>query len=487
LNLQQLLYLQKQSAKALELRRNARNNLLPFCAYTIPDYTVYPFHHKLAGPLEAVERGEINRLIITIPPGHTKTTTAATGFPAWALGRNPQKKILGVSNTSDLAGDIGQRVRDTIASEEYQTLFPGIRLRQDTKAKRRWHTNARGQYNGAGVNTAILGKRCNLAVIDDPVPGVEEAESVLWNQKFHRWWTGNLLSRLDPGAAIVVIMQRLTEDDPVGWLLENQKVKENPNKWKVINLPILMNEKSEADDNGEFTLWPEQYTLDIVKDIQNTRDTRTWSAQYQQQPEKSGGTIFKRDWFRFWSHVDGGPHATRRLPDFPDDLAQSWDMAFKDTATSSFVCGQAWLKKGANVFLIGQTRDKLDFTQSVDAVRDMTTKYPQIIGKLIEDKANGPAVIASLKNEINGIIPISPVGSKTSRAYAIQPMVKAGNVFLPLPTMPGYEWVEDYIKEMVRFTGAGNQRNDQVDCTTQVINHWNPRKTTILDVIQNLR
>lgn len=467
-------------------RKKAREHLLNYCSYTNPEYKIWPFQKKLSDPLEAVERGQLKRLIITIPPGHTKTTTASVGFPGYVLGRSPRQKFLGISNTSDMAQDIGQRVRDSIATDEFAQLFPGIRLRQDTRSKRRWHTNAGGIYNAAGVNTTITGKRANFAMIDDPVPGREEAESVLWNKKFHRWYTSNFYSRLNPGAAIVVIMQRWDEGDPVGWLLDRAKINERTDKWHVVNLPILMNEHGEADDEGEHTLWPENYTLDVVKAIQGNTDTREWASQYQQQPEKAGGTIYKREWFRFWSTQDGGHYATRRLPDFPDDMAQSWDMAFKKTASSSYVCGQAWLRKGADVFLLHQIRDHLDFTESLDAVRDMTGMFPQIRGKLVEDKANGPAVISSLKSEIGGIIPIKPEGSKVSRAYATQPMFKAGNVYIPLPTMKGFDWVEDYISEMTKFNGAENQRNDQVDCTTQVINHWKPRKKGILDAIEGL-
>lgn len=403
------------------------------------------------------------------------------------LGKNPKEKFLGISHTGDMAQDIGQRVRDTIASEEYAQLYPGIRLRQDSRAKRKWHTNHGGLYNAAGIGMAITGKRANIALVDDPVPGREEAQSALWVKKFRQWWTSNFYTRINPGGAIIVIMQRWEVDDPVGWLLDREKTRERTDKWTIVNMPALANEHGDADDNGKHPLWPERYTLDVTLGIKDNIDSREWASQWQQKPEMAGGTIFKREWFKFWSYQDGGQYATRRLPDFPDDSAQSWDMTFKETKSGSFVCGQVWLRKGADVFLIYQTREQMDFVRTLESFRNMTGLFPQVVGKLVENKANGPAVIASLKHEIGGIIPIEPEGSKVSRAYSVQPMFKAGNVYIPLPTMQGFGWVEDYIAEMTNFNGAGNQRNDQVDCTTQVINYWKPRKKGILDAIANLR
>ena len=442
---------------------------------------------RISEPLEAVRRREITRLIITLPPGHVKSTLGSKGFPAYSLGQNPHEKIISVSHTAGLAQDFGQAVRDIVASPEYRTLFPNIRLSPDTRAKLKWNTNGGGLYNAAGVGGSIAGKRATLAVVDDPVPDRAAACSEVWNRGFRTWWGSSLYPRLIPGAAIVFIMQRWEKEDPVGWLLSQQQLKKHSDKWHVVNLPALANEKGEPDDEGQFPLWPERYTRDAllqIRDNVNWEDARNWESQWQQQPSSAGGTIFKREWFRFWGRMDGGPLRCRRLPEYPDDSLQSWDMAFKDNASSSYVCGGVLLRHGANVYLIHLVREHLDFVKSVEAVRAMSGRFEEVTTKLIEDKANGPAVVSSLQDEIGGIIPISPEGSKASRAYSIQPLLKAGNFFIPDPTMPGFEWVERYIAEMVRFTGGKSEKNDQVDMTTQAVNYWKPRRKSILDAFK---
>lgn len=427
--------------------------------------------------------------MICLPPGHLKSTIGSKGFPAYSLGRNPKEKIISVSHTAGLAQDFGQAVRDTVGSREYQTLFPGIRLSPDTRAKLKWNTNAGGLYNAAGVGGAIAGKRATLAIVDDPVPSREAACSEVWNRTFRTWWGSSFYPRLVPGSPIVFIMQRWERDDPVGWLLDQQGKKKHADKWHVVNLPALANEKGEPDDEGQFPLWPERYpreSLLQIRDNVNYEDARNWESQWQQNPMAAGGTIFKREWLRFWGKIDGGPLRCKRLPEYADDMLQSWDMAFKDKATSSYVCGGVWIREGADVYLVHRIREHLDFVGSVEAVQQMTATFPEVTTKLVEDKANGPAVIASLKHEIGGIIPISPEGSKASRAYSVQPLMKAGNVYIPDPTMPGFEWVEAYIAELVKFTGGNNERNDQVDMTTQAINYWKPRRKGVLEAFAEL-
>lgn len=459
--------------------------MLQFCRYTLPEFTqVYPFQSKIADPLEAVLRREITRLIITLPPGHLKSTIGSKGFPAFSLGHNPKEKIISISATANLAQDFGQAVRDTVASREYQMLFPGIRLSPDTRAKLKWNTNSGGMYNAAGVGGSIVGKRATLGLLDDPVPGREEACSETWNRNFRTWWGSSFYPRLIPGAPIIILMQRWEEDDPVGWLLAMEGRKKHADKWHVVNLPALANERGEADDEGLFPLWPERYTREAllqIRDNVNYEDARNWESQWQQHPAAAGGTIFKREWFRYWGVKEGGPYSCRLLPEYPDDMLQSWDMAFKDKKSNSFVCGGVWLKEGANVYLVANDREHYDFVATIEAVRNMSERFPQILTKLIENKANGPAVISSLQGELGGIIPIEPEGSKVSRAYSIQPLLKSGNVFIPDPTMPGFDWVEKYITEMVRFRGGSNEKNDQVDMTTQALNYWKPRRKSILD------
>lgn len=279
------------SAAAQELlkRRTARTRLIDFAQYTLSTYEEAGHHSLIAQRLEAVERGDIKRLMIFMPPRHGKSELASRRFPAWYMGRNPNVEIIAASYNSDLAADFGREVRSIVNSEEYQALFPGLLLRQDSKAADRWHTTGGGAYRASGVGTAMTGRGADLLLIDDPVKDREEADSELRRDRVWDWYRSTAYTRLSPNGRVVVIQTRWHEDDLSGRLLE--QMKDDGDQWEVLSLPAIV--------NGE-PLWGERFTLDRLDAIKRTVGPREWSALYMQSPQPDEGTFFQRSWLKEW-------------------------------------------------------------------------------------------------------------------------------------------------------------------------------------------
>ena len=244
----------------------------------------------IAQRLEAVERGEIDRLMIFMPPRHGKSELASKRFPAWCLGRDPKRQIIAASYNSDLANDFGRNVRNLVAEPEFGQVFPGVTLAPDSQAANRMNTNHGGTYVAAGVGTAVTGRGAHIALIDDPFKDREEADSERRRDVVWDWYRSTLYTRLMPGGAIVLIQTRWHEDDLAGRLLEQER-----DQWEVLELPAL------HPDRG--ALWPEWYNEEALRRIKDTIGPREWSALYQQQPQPDEGTFFQRGWFRTWDKL----------------------------------------------------------------------------------------------------------------------------------------------------------------------------------------
>lgn len=270
--------------------RQARKSLLSFTEYTNPAYKGASHHRLIADKLEAVERGEIDRLMIFMPPRHGKSELASKRFPAWCLGRQPRRQIIAASYNSDLASDFGRNVRNIVAEPEFAQVFPTVSLAPDSQAANRMNTNHGGTYVAAGVGTAVTGRGADIALIDDPFKDREEADSERRRDVVWDWYRSTLFTRLMPGGAIVLIQTRWHEDDLAGRLLEAEG-----NQWEVLDLPAI-NTAGEA-------LWPEWYDIDALERIKNTIGPREWSALYQQQPQPDEGTFFQRGWFKEWDRL----------------------------------------------------------------------------------------------------------------------------------------------------------------------------------------
>lgn len=265
-------------------RMDAADQLIKFTEYTLPSYRPAEHHRLIAKKLEAVERGEIDRLIICMPPRHGKSELASRRFPAWYLGRHPGHSVIAASYNSDLASDFGREVRNIVSGPEFGCIFDTT-LRADSSAANRWHTDAGGMYVAAGVGTAVTGRGADILLIDDPIKDREEADSELKRQKIWDWYTSTAYTRLHPGGRIVVIQTRWNEDDLAGRLLAT-----NEDNWEVLELPAL------SDDGS--ALWPDFYPANVLNRIRTSIGPRNWSALYQQRPAPEEGDFFKREWLR---------------------------------------------------------------------------------------------------------------------------------------------------------------------------------------------
>ena len=266
---------------------DAAERLIAFTELTFPRYRTAGHHRTIAGHLERIERGELDRLMLLVPPRHGKSELASIRFPAWFLGRQPHKQFISVSAAVELASDFGRTVRNTINSAEYRGVFD-TELAEDSQAKDKWHTKQGGVYLAAGIGTQILGRGGDVVLIDDPYKSMQEAMSEVTRKNVWDWYRGTLYNRLQPGGAIVIINHRMHEDDLSGRLLAEQAA--GGDKWEVVELPAI-------SDKGA-ALWPDAYPIEALERIKRNSSPRFWSALYQQNPTPDDGDYFKAEWLK---------------------------------------------------------------------------------------------------------------------------------------------------------------------------------------------
>ena len=482
-----------QPPTASEIKaEKSRRRLLDFTKHTFPGYQVNWHHALVASYLDRWFAGEIKRLMIFEPPRHGKSEQVSRRLPAYILGRNPDTSIIACSYTADLAARMNRDVQRIIDGPNYSDIFPETKLfRQNVRAVAgdTWLRNSeifeivdrKGVYKNAGVGGAITGMGFNYGIIDDPIKNREEASSPTYREKIYDWYTSTFYTRKEKDACILLTMTRWHEDDLAGRLLELARTDPGADQWVVLSLPAVAEIDKHPEDIREVgqPLWLGKYSSKDLATVRSTIGSYDWNALYQQRPSPQEGGIFKRWWWGFWQPfgVDLPPVTLKgpknepitakliTLPNKTDETGQSWDMTFKDTKSSSYVCGQVWRRTGADKFLMDQDREKRDFVSTVAALEAMTKKWPNVRAKWVEDKANGPAVISTLKSKITGLIAVNPQGSKEARAYAVSPEIESGNVYLPHPAVA--PWVWEFIEECAGFPNSTYA--DQVDTMTQAL------------------
>jgi predicted phage terminase large subunit-like protein len=465
---EKIAWIAKEKAKAMI---KGRNSLLGFTQYTFAKYQVNWHHAVICQYLEQLRKGEIKRLLIFTPPRHGKSELVSRRFPAYSFGRNPNEQIISASYSDDLASRMNRDTQRIIDSKEYRELFPltnlygknvrsvgdGSYLRNSDIFEIVGH---KGVYRSAGIRTGITGMGFTLGLIDDPFKDRKEADSKTIRQSVWDWFTSVFMTRAEKDARVCITQTRWHKDDLSGRILEMiQKGSQEP--WTVLNLPAIIEDDDlnqldpmDTRELGE-ALWPGKYDLDRLAEIKQTIGSRDWAALYQQRPTVEGGNIIQRAW---WQYYESPPARF-------DEVIQSWDLTFKKTDAADYVVGQVWGRKGADKYLLDQVRAQMGFVDTVRAIHAMARKWPQAHRKLIEDKANGSAVIDAIKKEVMGVIPVQPEGGKESRAHAVSPQIEAGNVHLP----KWAPWVQDYVEEWANFPNGKN--DDMVDSTTQALNH----------------
>lgn len=409
-----------------------------------------------------------SRLIISMPPQEGKSVRVAGDFPVWALLQDPEKRIVTASYSAGLAVRNGRAIRRRITSNPHL----GLTIAPDNGAVGDWTLDGhQGGVFSVGIGGGVTGRPADMLIIDDPIKSRAEAESETYRERVWDWWTDEASARLAPGAPVVLIMTRWHTSDLAGRLLEE----DTHAGWRFLNIPAQADHdpaKGETDplgrQPGEFMQSARGRTLRQWELRKATAGSRTWNALYQGRPSPAGGGVFKRTWWREYTQplwVDC-PDGTRRTSNPGDQLVISADFAFKDTAASDYVAIGVWLRRGPNVYLLDQIHDRLDFLASMRALRTLAARWPQAALKLVEDKANGTAIINALSRTIPGIVPEVPRGGKTERANAVVPFVEAGNVWLPSIELA--PWIDGYIEELAAFPTG--KHDDQVDQTTQALN-----------------
>lgn len=461
-------------------RELARRHLLDFTLWTKPNYKVNWHHELLCKKLDDFVDGKISRLMVFMPPRHGKSELGSRRLPAFILGKNPDAEIISCSYSADLASRMNRDVQRIIDSNEYQSLFPETTLKfkgSKVDSKSSYVRNAemfeivghRGSYRAAGVGGGITGMGAKYAIIDDPIKNMDDANSPRIRDSIWDWYTSTLYTRLEGDidnddkkghdANILVILTRWHDDDLAGHLLARAKSDPAADQWEILELPAIKEHNNNPDDIREIgeTLWPAKYPIERMTKIKASVGSRVWASLYQQNPTPGEGTIFKGKDIRFYFELP----KTR-----PDSKLISCDLAFKDTTTSDFVVMSVYGKWGSQVYLIDKIRKRMDFPKTLEEFELLVNKHPDAPIKLVEEKANGAALISMLKKKIPGIVPVIPKESKIARAHAVSPFYEAGNILYPHESIA--PWIGDHIVEMTGFPFFKN--DDSVDAETQAVN-----------------
>lgn len=418
-----------------------------------------------------IAEGHITRLIVSVPPQEGKSQRISRAFLLWMLLRDHDLRLGVASYELSTARRWGRTVRNDIrAHPDF-----GLTVSRDSSAASEWTLagdDVHGSVYSVGIGGALTGRPLDGLIIDDPVKDRAQAESQTYRDTAWEWWTDVARTRLAPGGWVVIVMTRWHEDDLAGRLIA-QDARGDGEGWTVVNIPAQADHdphKGERDplgrEPGEWLRSAGGRTPEQWQQIRAAVGTRTFTSLYQGRPSPVEGDLFKRSqWRRYdtpraFLREDGTWHCPAA-----DQVIQSWDMAFKDTKHSDYVVGQVWARFGLDAYLLDQVRARLSFTATVEAVRELTRRWPQATAKLIEDKANGSAVIDQLKRSITGLIPITPKDGKYVRAVGVSPYVESGHVHLPSDRLAS--WAAGFIDEAAAFPNGTH--DDQVDAMTQAL------------------
>lgn len=436
--------------------------------------------------VEDVPSRGLTRIIFSMPPQEGKSTMVSRYGPLWLLMQYPSLRYILVSYDGDKASEFTYRVREDIEVHDgvQSDVDLLLRLKVDQKAMSRWELVTGGSMYGIGIGGGVTGRPADALGIDDPTKDIEAAESIIMARRNVSWWETAARPRLGPWAPVMVTATRWAENDFPGQLIARRDQLRDSgvtdyDDWHVVNISAQAEHDPKNGEKdplgrkpGEFMLSARGRTDADWETTKATTSLRFWNGLYQGNPTPGTGTTFQREWWRFYDRalwvqqIDG----TYRVPGY--SLSMSWDMAFKSRKDSDFVTCGVWAKKGANAYLVYQLRARLDFPHTQDAVLRLHRLFPEARRVLIEDKANGPAIIAQLRDVVPGLIPVQVKDSKESRADAVTTLVRAGNVLLPAPEVVRMSrelvWdVDAFIDECSAFPYGSN--DDQVDQMTQYL------------------
>lgn len=462
-------------ATELDVYQPARESFYSFVRATKPSMILNWFNEELCRALQKfyhdVMAGLHPRLMIFAPPRHGKSETASRCFPAWCFGQNPKLNFIACSYAAMLASSMNRDVQRIMDHETYRAVFPETELGGENVAtvSGKPLRNSEifeivthlGRYRSAGIGGGITGQGFDIGLIDDPIADAASALSETIRESIWEWYRTTFYTRRSPHSGIVVIMTRWHQDDLAGRLL--QEMKDGGEQWQIVSFPAVAEAEEEFRHIGE-ALHPGRFPLSMLKATERALGSYNWTAMYQQRPSPAGGTIFNRNKWKVW----------KALPTL-DETIMSVDCAFKDNNDNDYVAIQVWGRKAADKYLIKRTRERLSFTATVQAIRSIRALHPAVSAVLIEDKANGSAVIDTISKDIAGVIAINPEGGKVARGYAVQPEQEAGNLWLPDASID--PTIEQFYDEATNFPFGAH--DDEVDSMTQAINWLKNRENTL--------
>jgi predicted phage terminase large subunit-like protein len=447
---EEILFMAQEYQNAL-LREKAQNSFMHFVKAMWPGFIHGRHHAVMAKKFEEIAQGKLKRLIINMPPRHTKSEFASYLLPAWFLGKYPGKKIIQTSNTAELAVGFGRKVRNLVDGETYAKVFPNVSLRHDSKAAGRWSTNANGEYFAIGVGGTVTGKGADLLIIDDPH---SEQEAALAAQdpavydKVYEWYSSGPRQRLQPGGSIVIVMTRWGKRDLTGQVIK-ASAQRGGDEWEVVEFPAIL-------PSGN-PLWPEFWSLKELSSLKEELPNPKWQAQYQQTPTSESSAIIKREWWQIWE--DDSPPSV-------DMIIQSWDTAFEKNSRADYSACTTWGvfhhpddtgETQANLILLNAFRDRLEFPELKKRVLEQYKEWSPD-GLIIEKKASGAPLIYELRSMGIPVQEFTPTkgNDKITRLNAVSDLFASSRIWVP-----NTNWAEEVVEEVASFPNGDN--DDYVD------------------------
>ena len=441
-----------EALKSKELQREGQDSFIRYVKHIWPDF-IEGTHHKIfAEKLERVAKGELKRLIVNMPPRHTKSEFASTYFPSWILGRNPKLKVMQITHTAELAFRFGRKVRDVIDSPEYQDVVPGVQLKADSKSAGRWETNGGGEAFYSGIGGAVTGRGADLLVLDD-IHSEQDALSPTALENAWDYYSSGPRQRLQPGGSIVIVMTRWSTKDLTGKLLAKQG-EEHADQWEVVEFPAIFPETGNA-------LWPEYWSLPELEGVKASLPVSKWEAQWMQNPTSEEGARLKREWWKTWKH-DAVPQM--------QNVIQSYDTAYTKKETADFSAITTWCvfypdenSSRPALLLLDVKKGRWDFPELKRVAYEQFTYWdPDTI--IVEAKASGLPLTDELRQAGIPVVNYSPGKGqdKIARVNAVAPLLEAGMVYVPET-----RWAEELVEECAAFPFG--DYDDLVDSTTQAL------------------
>jgi predicted phage terminase large subunit-like protein len=438
----------KVKKRRASIKDNANENFLAFVKTMWPDFVQGSHHRHISDKFDKLARGEITRLIVNMPPRHTKSEFASYLLPAWMVGRDPKLKIIQATHTAELAFRFGRKTKNLIDTEEYQKIFKTT-LQEDSKAAGRWETSAGGEYFAAGVGGAITGRGADLLIIDDP-HSEQDAMSRTALDSAYEWYTSGPRQRLQPGGKIVLVMTRWSTRDLTGRLINNQKEPKS-DQWHVVEFPAIMDHEP---------VWPQYWTIEELEKVQASLPAGKWNAQWMQNPVAEQGALIKRDW---WNMYQG-----KEVPQLSYVL-QSYDTAFSKKETADFSAITTWglfypyEDSLPNIILLDAVKDRFDFPElRRQALQQYHHWKPDMV--VIEAKASGQPLIDEFRKLYIPVFAFTPSkgNDKHSRVNSVAPLFESGIVWAP-----DRDFAEEVVEQCAAFPYGDH--DDLVDCTTQAL------------------